>query len=201
MFFHASTRFQKSLRSAKQTWFQKVHSGTAHHPKSAQRPLSGKQFTAFPASVMCDSHYAKGTGQGHRWENIQEETRRAACFWTATAWCSLPEYMTKNVALCSEMLPSLVFRFPRKSSVSNLHQNLFLSLAQLILTLLVFHLDFAMVCLTNSTQTSTARCDDAFSGLIWKPEEDPRGLLPRLRSRNKIHFPQVVSHSAFASRR
>lgn len=34
-----------------------------------------------------------------------------------------------------------------------------------------------------------ARCDDAFSGLIWKPEEHPRGLLPRLRSRNKIPFP------------
>lgn len=81
-FFHASTRFQKSLVSAKQIWAPR---GIPQCPKQAQRPHSGKQFTACPASGMCDSHCAPGIGQGHQGENIQEEIRAAVWFWKVAA--------------------------------------------------------------------------------------------------------------------
>lgn len=80
--FHASTRFQKSLISAKQLWFQRASRGIPQCPKQAHRPHSGKQFTA---SGMCDSHCAPGMGQGHQGENIQEEIRTAVCFWKVAA--------------------------------------------------------------------------------------------------------------------
>lgn len=82
LFFHASTRFQKSLVSAKQIWAPR---GIPQCPKQAQRPHSGKQFTACPASGMCDSHCAPGIGQGHQGENIQEEIRAAVWLWKVAA--------------------------------------------------------------------------------------------------------------------
>lgn len=157
---------QKSLTSAKQIWFQRAPRGIPQCPKQAQRPRSGKQLTASPASGMWDSHCAAtGIGQGHQGENIQEEIRAAVWFLKGACTCSLPQCVTPSAASYPEMLPLLNSQFPGKSSVSNLppHQHLFISTTQLLLTVFICISPLSALLMLNEAQ-DRARCDAALSG-------------------------------------
>lgn len=154
---------------------------------------------AFPASAMRDSHYAKGISQGHQWENIQEETRRAARFWKAAAH-TLFLNVTQSRCLShwdvtfthvSDSTEVNCFRFSTSPAPTLKHGTT---------NIITIYLYFTWI------SPLSALLKDPQNIQMWQcflgedvQEEDVQDLPPRLRSRNRIHRPQAVSHSTFAS--